>query len=177
MGKNPRLTPFLIVIVGLLTISPVLMLAFGSFSKGFGTFGGFTLTKYVEAYSDPEFAVILWNTLLFTSGSAAVATLLALFLGWLVGQCLPGPNLAVRMGVGAAHDLALVLEDLHPAIAPSQLGHLLRPYVDYLADILNRHLWKGEVVARREAQHATGAALARQTQQRMVGGWRGWRVG
>lgn len=82
MGKNPRLIPFLIVIVGLLTISPVLMLVFGSFSEGFGTFGGFTLDKYVEAYSDPEFAAILWNTLLFTSGSAAVATLLALFLAY-----------------------------------------------------------------------------------------------
>ena len=82
MEKNPRLTPILIVVVGLLTISPVLMLVFGSFSEGFGTFGGFTLSKYAQAYSDPEFAVILWNTLLFTMGSAAVATLLALFLAY-----------------------------------------------------------------------------------------------
>jgi len=42
MAKKTVLTPALIVIVGLLTISPVLMLAAGSFSEGFGSFQGFT---------------------------------------------------------------------------------------------------------------------------------------
>jgi iron(III) transport system permease protein len=83
MAKKPTLTPVLIVIVGLLTISPVLMLAVGSFSKGFGAFGGFTLAKYVEAYTDPALADILLNTAIFTSGSAAVATALALFLSYM----------------------------------------------------------------------------------------------
>jgi len=82
MGKRSPLTPTLIVIVGLLTISPVLMLLVGSFSEGFGTFGNFTVDKYVEAYTDPELTVVLWNTLIFTLGSAAVATLLALFLSY-----------------------------------------------------------------------------------------------
>jgi iron(III) transport system permease protein len=82
MGKRPPLTPTLIVIVGLLTISPVLMLVVGSFSEGFGTFGNFTVDKYAQAYTDPELTVVLWNTLIFTSGSAAVATLLALFLSY-----------------------------------------------------------------------------------------------
>lgn len=82
MGKRPPLTPTLIVIVGLLTISPVLMLVVGSFSEGFGTFGNFTVDKYVHAYTDPELGVVLWNTLIFTLGSAAVATLLALFLSY-----------------------------------------------------------------------------------------------
>ena len=82
MGKRTALTPALITIVGLLTISPVLMLVAGSFSKGFGAFGGFTLDKYVEAYADPALVDILGNTLIFTSGSAAVATLLALFLAY-----------------------------------------------------------------------------------------------
>ena len=82
MGKRPPLTPTLIVIVGLLTISPVLMLVVGSFSEGFGTFGNFTVAKYVEAYTDPELTVVLWNTLIFTLGSASVATLLALFLSY-----------------------------------------------------------------------------------------------
>jgi iron(III) transport system permease protein len=81
--KKPVLTPTLIVIVGLLTISPVLMLAVGSFSKGFGTFGGFTLAKYVEAYTDPALSDILLNTAIFTLGSAVVATLLALFLAYM----------------------------------------------------------------------------------------------
>jgi iron(III) transport system permease protein len=82
MGKRSPLTPTLIVIVGLLTISPVLMLVVGSFSEGFGTFGNFTVDKYVKAYTDPELIVVLWNTLIFTLGSAAVATLLALFLSY-----------------------------------------------------------------------------------------------
>jgi iron(III) transport system permease protein len=82
MGKRPPLTPTLIVIVGLLTISPVLMLVVGSFSEGFGTFGNFTVDKYVEAYTDPELTVVLLNTSIFTLGSAAIATLLALFLSY-----------------------------------------------------------------------------------------------
>jgi len=82
MGKRPTLTPTLIVIVGLLTISPVLMLVVGSFSEGFGTFGNFTVDKYLQAYTDPALTVVLWNTLIFTLGSAAVATLLALFLSY-----------------------------------------------------------------------------------------------
>jgi len=82
MRKRLPLTPTLIVIVGLLTISPVLMLLVGSFSEGFGAFGNFTVDKYVEAYTDPELTVVLWNTLIFTLGSASVATLLALFLSY-----------------------------------------------------------------------------------------------
>jgi iron(III) transport system permease protein len=83
MWKRPPLTPTLIVIVGLLTISPVLMLLVGSFSEGFGGFGNFTVDKYVEAYTDPELTAVLLNTLIFTLGSAAVATLLALFLSYM----------------------------------------------------------------------------------------------
>ncbi len=82
MGKRLPLTPTLILIVGLLTISPVLMLVVGSFSEGFGTFGNFTVGKYVEAYTDPELAAVFLNTLIFTLGSAAVATSLALFLSY-----------------------------------------------------------------------------------------------
>ena len=82
MGKRSPLTPSLIVIVGFLTISPVLMLVIGSFTEGLGTFGNFTLSKYAEAYTDPALAEILLNTAIFTLGSAAVATLLALFLAY-----------------------------------------------------------------------------------------------
>ncbi len=82
MEKRSPLTPALIVIVGLLTISPVLMLILGSFSEGFGTFGRFTPAKYIEAYTDPALLGILWNTLVFTVGSAVVATALALFLAY-----------------------------------------------------------------------------------------------
>ncbi len=77
------LTPSLIAIVGFLTVCPVVMLIFGSFSEGLSAFGSFTLSKYVKAYTDPAFADILVNTVVFTVGSAAVATVLALFLAYL----------------------------------------------------------------------------------------------
>ncbi|MEW6332896.1 MAG: iron ABC transporter permease [Thermodesulfobacteriota bacterium] len=77
------LTPSLIAIVGFLTVCPVVMLLFGSFTQGLGTFGSFTTEKYVAAYTDPAFADILVNTVLFTIGSALVSTVLALFLAYL----------------------------------------------------------------------------------------------
>ena len=84
--NGPRtsfLTPGLIAVVGFLTVCPVVMLIFGSFSQGLGAFGQFTLEKYGEAYTDPDFAEIIVNTLVFIVGSAAVATVLALFLAYL----------------------------------------------------------------------------------------------
>jgi iron(III) transport system permease protein len=84
MGKaNSLLTPILIVLVGFLTVCPVVMLVLGSFSAGFESIGRFTIEKYVKAYTDPAFAEIIVNTVIFVSGSAVVATMLALFLAYL----------------------------------------------------------------------------------------------
>lgn len=83
MLQRSLLIPILIVTVGFLTVCPVLMLAAGSFSSGFGTFENFTLAKYVAAYADPEMPAMLWNTVLFTIGSALLATALAFFLAYL----------------------------------------------------------------------------------------------
>ncbi len=83
MKKTSRLTFVLIVIVGFLTISPVIMLIFGSFSEGLSAFGKFTLEKYISAYTDPAFASIIINTIIFVVGASMVATLLALFLAYL----------------------------------------------------------------------------------------------
>ncbi len=80
---STALTPGLIAIVGFLTLCPVVMLILGSFSGELGGFGAFTLEKYVQAYSDPAFAEILVSTVIFTLGSALVATGLALFLAYL----------------------------------------------------------------------------------------------
>jgi iron(III) transport system permease protein len=77
------LTPSLIVIVGFLTVCPVVMLLLGSFSEGLGTFGTFTLDKYIKSYTDPALIEIIVNTILFIIGSALVATSLALFLAYL----------------------------------------------------------------------------------------------
>jgi iron(III) transport system permease protein len=83
LNTRAALTPGLIIIVGFLTVCPIIMLVFGSFSEGLGDFGSFTLKKYTEAYTDPTFAGIIFNTIIFTIGSALVATSLALFLAYL----------------------------------------------------------------------------------------------
>ena len=82
-NTRTALTPSLIVIVGFLTVCPIIMLVFGSFSEGLGAFGSFTLDKYILAYTDPDFAGIIVNTVIFTTGSALFATALALFLAYL----------------------------------------------------------------------------------------------
>jgi iron(III) transport system permease protein len=82
-NTRKALTPSLITIVGFLTVCPVVMLVFGSFSEGIGAFGKFTLEKYIQSYTDPAFAGIIVNTVIFTIGSGFVATLLALFLAYL----------------------------------------------------------------------------------------------
>jgi iron(III) transport system permease protein len=81
--RKSKLTPFLIVLVGFLTVCPVVMLVLGSFSEGLGAFGHFTVDKYVQSYTDPELFGILVNTVIFTVGSGVVATFLALFLAYL----------------------------------------------------------------------------------------------
>ena len=83
LNTRTALTPSLIAIVGFLTVCPEVMLVIGSFSEGIGAFGTFTLEKYIQSYTDPEFANIIVNTVIFTIGSAFVATLLALFLAYL----------------------------------------------------------------------------------------------
>ena len=88
-------------------------------------------------------------------------------------QGVQRPDLTVRVRVGAAHDGAFVLKDLHPAIGMPQVGDLLCPGVDHLADIRHRHLGQGQVVAGRETNHAAGAgyrAGGKQLRLRLIRG-------
>ena len=78
-----KLTYSLILIVGVLTVCPVVMLVLGSFSEGLTAFGRFTLDKYVEAYTDPALFEVIVNTIVFVLGSSMLATVLALFLAYL----------------------------------------------------------------------------------------------
>jgi iron(III) transport system permease protein len=82
-GTRSRLTLPLIVIVGFLTLCPVVMLFLGSFSEGLTAFGTFTLGKYVAAYTDPALLDVVLNTIVFVLGSSVLATVLALFLAYL----------------------------------------------------------------------------------------------
>lgn len=78
-----KLTYSLILVVGFLTVCPVVMLALGSFSEGLTAFGDFTVDKYVEAYTDPALLEVMVNTVVFVLGSSTLATVLALFLAYL----------------------------------------------------------------------------------------------
>jgi iron(III) transport system permease protein len=78
-----KLTFSLILIVGVLTVGPIVMLLLGSFSKGLTAFGTFTLDKYIQAYTDPAFYEVIVNTIVFVVGSSITATGLALFLAYL----------------------------------------------------------------------------------------------
>lgn len=77
------MTSILIIIVGCLTISPVVMLILGSFLNDLGAFSGFTLYKYVLAYTDTEFWGIIYNTVVFVTGSAIFSTILGIFLSYM----------------------------------------------------------------------------------------------
>jgi len=82
-GARTRLTWSLILIVGALTVFPVLMLVLGSFSEGLTAFGHFTVSKYAEAYTDPNFFEVIANTLIFVLSASLLSTVLALFLAYL----------------------------------------------------------------------------------------------
>ena len=81
--SRSKLTFSLILLVGVLTVGPVVMLILGSFSEGLTAFGRFTLDKYVEAYTDPALLDVIVNTTVFVLGSSLLSTILALFLAYL----------------------------------------------------------------------------------------------
>src|SRR5690625_380405 len=81
--KAGWLTLVLVVVVGGLTLGPAVMLIVGSFSEGLGAFGTFTLDKYIRVYTDSRLYSVLVNTLIFTLGSAIMATTLAFGLAYL----------------------------------------------------------------------------------------------
>jgi iron(III) transport system permease protein len=74
----------LALVIGYLSLSPTLMLFYGSFlSAPLGTAGRITLDNYWTAYSDPLTYRLLANSFIFASGSAVLATFLAATLAWI----------------------------------------------------------------------------------------------
>jgi hypothetical protein len=69
-----------------------------------------------------------------------VGALLPVFARQQVGQEACRPYLPVRVGIGAPHRRALVLEDLDPAVALAQLGRLRAPGIDHFAQRRQREL-------------------------------------
>lgn len=81
--SRSKLTFSLVIVVGFLTVCPVVMLALGSVSEGLTAFGEFTPDKYIDAYTDPALLDVIVNTVIFVLGSSVLATVLALFLAYL----------------------------------------------------------------------------------------------
>ena len=77
-------------------------------------------------------------------------------------------DLAVRVRIGDADDVALVLEAQHLANlrARAQLARLAAPHVDDLRDRRRRHLGQRQIVTRREADDARGADGGRRAVER-----------
>jgi iron(III) transport system permease protein len=84
--QNPQLAVVTVVgiIIAYLSLSPTLMLFYGSFlSKPLGVPGEFTLAHYGRAYGDPLTYRLLLNSFIFATGSSVLATALAATLAWI----------------------------------------------------------------------------------------------
>ncbi len=83
--RDPQLSVVLFVgvVIAYLSLSPTLMLFYGSFrSKPLGVPSGeFTLVHYINAYTDPLTYQLLFNSFYFAAGSALLATVLGGDLG------------------------------------------------------------------------------------------------
>ena len=84
--RDPQVAVIVVVgvVIGYLSLSPTLMLFYGSFlSKPLGVPGNFTLAHYVHAYTDPLTYQLLLNSFVFATGSSILATFLAAILAWI----------------------------------------------------------------------------------------------
>lgn len=84
--RDPQLSVVLFVgvVIAFLSLSPTLMLFYGSFrEKPLGVPSDFSLAHYIHAYSDPLTYELLLNSFLFASGSSLLATGLAATLAWI----------------------------------------------------------------------------------------------
>jgi iron(III) transport system permease protein len=72
------------VIIAYLSLSPTVMLLYGSFlSKPLGVPGNFTLQHYIRAYTDPVTYQLLLNSFIFAAGASLLATVLASTVAWI----------------------------------------------------------------------------------------------
>lgn len=87
--------------VAYLAMTPLAMLLYGSLQSGFlvGE-GGFTLTNYIEAYSDREFYSLLLNSLVYAVGVSLFTFLIGTTLAWICERTnTPGRRLFAIMAV------------------------------------------------------------------------------
>jgi iron(III) transport system permease protein len=72
------------IVIAYLSLSPTLMLFYGSFrTTALGVKGDFTLAHYINAYTDPLTYELFFNSFIFATGAALLATILAAALAWI----------------------------------------------------------------------------------------------
>lgn len=84
--RDPQILVIIVVgvLIAYLSLSPTLMLFYGSFlSKPLGVPGDFTLSHYIDAYSDPLTYRLLLNSFFFAAGSSLLSVILAATVAWI----------------------------------------------------------------------------------------------
>ena len=72
------------LLVGYLTLVPLVMLIYGSLRSGAvgDPDAAYTLVNYTRAYLDPSFYRLFWNSVVYAAGTCVVAFLLGTYLAW-----------------------------------------------------------------------------------------------
>jgi hypothetical protein len=86
-----------------------------------------------------------------------------------VRQKITGPDLTVRVWIGAAHCCALVFKHLNPLPTLAKISRLLSPEIDHPPDAIDRHLREREVVTGGEAHHPAFTADRRGPKELVAG--------
>jgi hypothetical protein len=77
----------------------------------------------------------------------------------LLGQMIRSPNLSVRVGIRAAHHLALVLEYLYRAVLAREFDNLIGPAIDDLSDLCAAEATQPAMMIGGIADAAAGSAV------------------
>ena len=163
--QRTRLTWTLILIVGALTVAPVAMLAFGSFSEGLQAFGHFTLGKYVAAYTDIEPFVEMIDDRSQAQGGPAMSKFEVLTaMAFAAFADAPIEVAVIETGMGGRWDATNVVHAPVAVITPIGIDH-----VEYLGpDLAGIAGEKAGIIHRaEEGQPDTVAVIAAQQPEAM----------
>ena len=137
----------MVLLLGYLVLLPLALTVLSSFRPGgFPLDPGFTLGNYLTAYGDPDFPLLLGNTLLFALGASAFALVLGIGLAWLVERSdLPGREML--------RGLVLLPMATPPILLAIAWAMLLSPR----NGVLNQFLMQSLGLERDAAQHLHAA--------------------
>ena len=131
--RTVGLAALLAVLIWLIVI-PMLTVVWGSFRDGPpATDAGFTLSKYIQAYTNPRYIDAAWNSVVFATGSALLSFVAGTYLAWVTERT----NAPLR---GAIYALVLF-----PIVVPGILTSigwvlLLNPNIGLVNEAAVRYL-------------------------------------